>query len=123
MSGIEDRTTASYKFKERDFYVELWINNTTIKEHEQTLQYSVSSKDRDYAEKEIARLKFEKQVAIDEWKEKHGQYEADMVNWTLAEASEKELEGKGLSALQKRYDDIKYWHIHHEEENEEEFEY
>ena len=110
MNKVEDRTTEAFKAQERTFYSDLWCYNDRIKEAQN--------------EKEKKELEIERQVTIDQWKEKHGQYNEDMTKWSIKEAVEHERNGTGLGAMQKQYDENQYGHaLEQEEEYDDDYQY
>ena len=106
MVKVEDRTTDSYKAQERSFYSDQWVYNDRISDQQKIIDNpEISAQERMDAEKMKAELEIERQAEIDKWKEKHGEYNEEMTNWTINESVEHEKNGTGLSAMQKRYNE------------------
>lgn len=121
MKKVEDRTTDSYKAQERSFYSDQWIYNDRINDQQKIIDNpEISAEEKKEAEKKKAELEIERQNEIDKWKEKHGEYNEEMTNWTIGDSVKHSKDGTGLSAMQERYDENQYGH---EEEYEDDYEY
>lgn len=121
MNKVEDRTTDSYKAEEKSFYSDQWVYNDRINDQQKIIDNpDISAEEKEAASQQKSELEIERQAEIDNWKEKHGEYNEEMTKWSIDEAVEHEKNGTGLSEMQKRYDENQYGH---EKENEEEYEY
>ncbi len=132
MEKVEDRTTKSFQSQEQSFYSDQWAYNERISDIDECLEsegFSPSQKEDLKLERQ--RLVNEKNNAIDEWKENHGQYDEEMTKWTLREAHDHNEKGDGLGDRQERYDRNRYGQQKEDtfekspesHEEEEEFEY
>ena len=117
MGRVENRTTTIYKAQENEFYSNQWAYNTRIKEQDAIINNPCAT----VAEKKTARmeksdLKNERRDAIDRWKEEHGAYNEEMIEWTINDAVEHSKEGTGLASMQEIYEN---GHVEESEKEEE----
>lgn len=123
MNKVEDRTTDSYKAKERTFYSDQWIFNDRIKEQQKIIDNPDCSADEKYAAtRQKKELENERRDSIDNWKKEHGAYNEEMTKWTVDEAVEHEKDGTGLGSMQEIYDKNQYGHVEEQVEEEEQYE-
>lgn len=77
MIKLEDRNSEQFKTQEARFYENCRGINDTIDIYQNDLDNPYTSEyEKQHATQEIKKLEIERQELIDDWKEKHGQYDA-----------------------------------------------
>lgn len=88
MAKWDNRDTAKFKADETAFYSECQIYTSRIEECRKTQDNTyLPDKERDEAREMKKNLENERQMLIDDWKEKYGQYDEDKARRTRIDGS------------------------------------